>query len=195
MKQPLNEQFRRMQKLAGIITENELKVGDTIKMPFIGSSGNQDDGKILAISTYQDNKKAIDKAIRDGGWEQQTDSSKEELTWYKIQTPDGIEWLDNEELENPEGGDEGGLGDEGEDEDGRYRSDVDWYYVDENSNYPGPKGRVIPVAAGYEDPRNFDGTELYIAQGTTGNKIGDKFEDDEGNDVEFKKEYFNSISY
>ena len=78
MKKPLNEEFKRMQKLAGIITENELKVGDTIKMPFIGSSGNQDDGKILAISTYQDNKKAIDKAIRDGGWEQQTDSSKEE---------------------------------------------------------------------------------------------------------------------
>ena len=115
MKQPLNEQFRRMQKLAGIITENELKVGDAIKMPFIGSSGNQDDGKILAISTYQDNKKAIDKAISDGGWE--SGSSKEELTWYKIQTPDGIEWLDNEELENPEGGDEGGLGDEGGDED------------------------------------------------------------------------------
>ena len=175
MKQPLNEQFRRMQKLAGIITENELKVGDAIKLPFVDSSGDNANGTILAISTYQDNKKAIDKAIKDGGWEQQTDSSKEELTWYKIQTPDGIEWLDNEELEGIP--DEGGLEDEDEggDEDGRYRSDVDWYYVDENSNYPGPKGRVIPVAAGYEDPRNFDGTELYIAKGTTGNKIGDKF--------------------
>jgi len=94
-KQILSEQFRRMQKLAGIINESEFKVGDTIKIPFTLSTGDESEGEILAISTYLSNKKAIDKAIRDSGWE---GGEKEELTWYKIKTPDGIEWIDSEEL-------------------------------------------------------------------------------------------------
>ena len=29
-----------------------------------------------------------------------------------------------------------------------YVSKVDWYYIEEYSDYPGPKGRVVPDALG-----------------------------------------------
>ena len=74
-----------------------------------------------------------------------------------------------------------------------YRSKVDWYYINEDSDYPGPKGRVIPVAAGYEDPTRFKGTELYISAETEGYKEGDSFFDEEGNDVLFDEQYFEEI--
>jgi len=75
-----------------------------------------------------------------------------------------------------------------------HRSKVDWYYVNEDSNYPGPKGRVVPIAAGYEDPRNFDGTELYIPAESIGWVNDNKFEDEEGNDVPFLEKYFEKIN-
>ena len=81
-----------------------------------------------------------------------------------------------------------------ENEDGNtHRSKVDWYYVNEDSDYPGPKGRVIPVAAGYEDPTRFKGTELYIPAETEGYKEGNSFFDEEGNDVLFDEQYFEKI--
>jgi hypothetical protein len=74
-----------------------------------------------------------------------------------------------------------------------HRSKVDWYYINEDSDYPGPKGRVVPIAAGYEDPRNFDGTELYISAETEGYVEGNSFFDEEGNDVQFDEQYFEKI--
>lgn len=75
-----------------------------------------------------------------------------------------------------------------------HRSKVDWYYVNEDSDYPGPKGRVVPIAAGYKDPRNFNGTELYIPAESMGWVNGTKFEDEEGNDVPFLEKYFEKIN-
>ena len=49
-----------------------------------------------------------------------------------------------------------------------YTSKVDWYYIEEYSDYPGPKGRVVPDAPGYDNPKEYEGTELYIAKGTQG---------------------------
>jgi len=74
-----------------------------------------------------------------------------------------------------------------------HRSKVDWYYINEDSDYPGPKGRAIPVAAGYEDPTRFKGTELYIPAETEGYVEGNSFFDEEGNDVLFDKQYFEEI--
>jgi len=75
-----------------------------------------------------------------------------------------------------------------------HKSKVDWYYIEQNSDYPGPKGRVIPHAEGYDDPSEYEGTELYISKGTEGWAGHGKFEDEEGNDVPFKEEYFEKIS-
>ena len=72
----------------------------------------------------------------------------------------------------------------------QYKSLVNWYYIEDWSDYPGPKGRVVPDAKGYDDPSSYDGTELYIPQGTIGDKEGNLFIDKEGNDVPFEKEYF-----
>ena len=76
----------------------------------------------------------------------------------------------------------------------QYESLVSWYYIENSSNYPGPKGRVIPDAEGYDDPSEYEGTELYIPKGTKGYKeyAGNTshFTDYEGNSVPFKKEYF-----
>ena len=40
-----------------------------------------------------------------------------------------------------------------------YTSKVDWYYIEEYSDYPGPKGKVVPydeeVKTGYDDPKGF----------------------------------------
>jgi hypothetical protein len=71
-----------------------------------------------------------------------------------------------------------------------YKSLVDWYYIEEWSDYPGPKGRVVPDVEGYDNPSSYDGTELYIPQGTVGNKNGNMFIDEEGNDVPFEDQYF-----
>ena len=79
-----------------------------------------------------------------------------------------------------------------------HRSNVDWYYVEEYSDYPGPKGRTVPNARGYDDPTGYDGTELYVPEGTVGYIDGDRFivasGKREGNDVEYKAEYFDEIS-
>jgi len=72
-----------------------------------------------------------------------------------------------------------------------YTSKVDWYYIEEYSDYPGPKGRVVPDASGYDSPKEYEGIELYIAKGTQGYKRNNQFEDEEGNTVPFEKEYFN----
>lgn len=71
-----------------------------------------------------------------------------------------------------------------------YKSLVNWYYIEDWSDYPGPKSRVVPDVEGYDNPGDYDGTELYIPQGTLGNKKGNKFMDEEGNDVPFNNEYF-----
>lgn len=71
-----------------------------------------------------------------------------------------------------------------------YKSLVNWYYIEDWSDYPGPKGRVVPDAEGYDNPSDYDGTELYISQGTIGDKEGNLFIDDEGNDVPFEDQYF-----
>jgi hypothetical protein len=72
----------------------------------------------------------------------------------------------------------------------QYKSLVNWYYIEDWSDYPGPKGRVVPNAEGYDNPSDYDGAELYISQGTIGDKEGNLFIDEEGNDVPFNSEYF-----
>ncbi len=74
-----------------------------------------------------------------------------------------------------------------------HKSKVDWYYINDDSNYPGPKGRTVPNAEGFDNPKKYKGTELYIAKGTKGYVSGNKFEDEEGNDVQYKAEYFEKI--
>ena len=72
----------------------------------------------------------------------------------------------------------------------QYKSLINWYYIEDWSDYPGPKGRVVPDAEGYDNPSDYDGTELYISRGTIGDKEGNLFIDEEGNDVPFNSEYF-----
>jgi hypothetical protein len=78
-----------------------------------------------------------------------------------------------------------------------HKSNVDWYYVEEYSDYPGPKGRTVPNAREYDDPTGYDGTELYVPEGTVGYIKDGKFivasGKREGNDVEYKAEYFDKI--
>lgn len=109
MKQPLNEEFRRMQKLAGIITESEFK-----------------------------------------------------------------QLIENQDKPT-------------------HKSKVNWYYINDYSDYPGPKGRTVPDADGFDNPKKFKGTELYIKKGTKGWANGNRFEDEDGNDVQYKAEYFEKI--
>lgn len=75
-----------------------------------------------------------------------------------------------------------------------HKSKVDWYYISDNSDYPGPKGRTVPDAKGFDNPKDYEGTELYIAKGTKGWAKDGKFEDEEGNDVEYKEEYFEKLN-
>jgi len=76
-----------------------------------------------------------------------------------------------------------------------YISKVDWYYVDEYSNYPDPamRGGVVPDAEGYDSPEEYDGTELYISKGTKGYVEDDNFINDEGSNVPFIPEYFSKF--
>ena len=78
-----------------------------------------------------------------------------------------------------------------------HKSKVDWYYINDNSDYPGPKGRTVPNAKGFDNPKEYKGTELYIKKGTKGYVDGDRFivasGKREGNDVEYKAEYFDKI--
>jgi hypothetical protein len=74
-----------------------------------------------------------------------------------------------------------------------HKSKVDWYYINDDSDYPGPKGRTVPNAKGFDNPKDYKGTELYIKKGTKGYVGGSKFEDEEGNDVEYKAEYFEKL--
>ena len=72
-----------------------------------------------------------------------------------------------------------------------YTSKVDWYYIEEYSDYPGPKGRVVPDALGYDNPKEYKGTELYIAKGTQGLVYNNQFEvEKSGNTVPFESKYF-----
>lgn len=75
-----------------------------------------------------------------------------------------------------------------------HKSKVDWYYINDDSDYPGPKGRTVPNAEGFDNPKEYEGTELYIAKGTKGYVSGNRFEDEDGNDVGYKAEYFEKIS-
>ena len=81
-----------------------------------------------------------------------------------------------------------------------HRSNVDWYYIEEYSDYPGPKeGRTIPNdTRKYEDPTGYEGTELYVSEGTVGYIKNGKFivasGKRKGNDVEYIEEYFEEIS-
>ena len=77
-------------------------------------------------------------------------------------------------------------------ESSNFISKVDWYYINDNSDYPGPKGRVVPDAEGY-DMSQYEGTELYIPKGTKGYIEDDKFIDEEGNDVPFLSKYFDAL--
>ena len=74
-----------------------------------------------------------------------------------------------------------------------FTSKVDWYYVNDNSDYPGPKGRVVPDDEGY-DVSQYEGTELYMPKGTKGYVEGDNFINDEGSNVPFEPEYFEEYS-
>ena len=68
-----------------------------------------------------------------------------------------------------------------------HKSKVNWYYVDDLG------GRVIPDAKGY-DLKSYPSKELYIKKGTEGQVLyGNRFEDEEGNDVPFSEEYFEEI--
>ena len=77
-----------------------------------------------------------------------------------------------------------------------HMSKVDWYYIGDASDYPGPKGRVVPKAKGYDDPSQFEDTELYISVGTEGWIDRDDFMDEEENRVPYTgyEEYFGSVS-
>jgi hypothetical protein len=68
MKQPLNEQFRRMQKLAGIITESQLNEAEEESIPTINSSD------ILKIQQSPEVKKLAAEISKDP---KAFDSSKE----------------------------------------------------------------------------------------------------------------------
>jgi hypothetical protein len=77
----------------------------------------------------------------------------------------------------------------------QYVSKVDWYYVEDYSDYPGPTGRVVPDVPGYDDPKDYEGTMLYIPKGTKGYVDSyNNFEDEEGNTVPFEPEYFDTES-
>ena len=77
-----------------------------------------------------------------------------------------------------------------------HMSKVDWYYIGNASDYPGPKGRAVPKAKGYDDPSKFEDTELYISVGTEGWIDRDSFMDEEENRVPYigYEEYFGSVS-
>jgi hypothetical protein len=75
-----------------------------------------------------------------------------------------------------------------------HKSKVDWYYINDDSDYPGPKGRTVPNAKGFDNPKEYKKTELYIKKGTKGYVNGSKFEDEDGNDVQYKAEYFEKLS-
>jgi hypothetical protein len=75
-----------------------------------------------------------------------------------------------------------------------HKSKVDWYYINDDSDYPGPKGRTVPNAKGFDNPKEYKKTELYIKKGTKGYVQGSRFEDEDGNDVQYKAEYFEKLS-
>ena len=169
--EPKNEEFKRMQELAGIVSENEggfpseneikekSKTGGWVT---ISKNGVNYDVN-YTVSSYNDNEMSFGVYL---SGESEDSEQVEEFTTYN-----GLSnWFNN-----------------------THRSKVDWYYVNEDSDYPGPKGRVIPVAAGYEDPTRFEGTELYIPAETEGYVEGTSFFDEEGNDVPFDEQYFEKI--
>jgi len=74
-----------------------------------------------------------------------------------------------------------------------HKSEVDWYYINYDSDYSGPKGRTVPDAEGFDNPKKYKSTELYIKKGTEGRVKDGKFIDREGNDVEYIEKYFKKI--
>ena len=96
----MNKETLRMQMLAGIITEsqykklikeNMLSVGDMVTLPDVQAGM----GKIILVTDYASHADEIDEEL----WDWESDTPKEDLTWYKIEGEDGeIYWHDNEEL-------------------------------------------------------------------------------------------------
>jgi hypothetical protein len=105
----MNNEFLKMQKLAGLITEGQYKAklnenessSFKIGQEVIYADENPNElKKILDISSYEDNQDEIDADIEEFGWEQQSETPKEDLTWYKLDFGDYTMWTDNEELES-----------------------------------------------------------------------------------------------
>jgi len=95
----MNNEFQRMQKLAGLITENEestnspkFKVGQTLNSPEGGTM------KILKISSYFDHQDEIDDQLEEEGWEEDYPGQKEEVMWYFCKNDNGkkIWWSESE---------------------------------------------------------------------------------------------------
>jgi hypothetical protein len=85
-----------MNKADNITTQSSLNENFTIGQAIKSVEG--EDAEILKISTYDKNKKAIDSSIAQSGWEPQSGTPKEELTWYLVDNGDYQEWYDEEEL-------------------------------------------------------------------------------------------------
>ena len=98
----MNNEFLKMQKLAGLITEGEYKekinenmfsTGDTVILPDAGDGM----GKVILVTNYASHAEEIDDNI---GMDWESYTPKEDLTWYKIEDKDGeTYWYDEEELE------------------------------------------------------------------------------------------------
>jgi hypothetical protein len=67
-----------------------------------------------------------------------------------------------------------------------HKSKVDWYYVTDSAH---KSGAAVAHDPKYDAPKG----DLYIEKGTKGWVSGNKFEDEEGNDVEYKAEYFEKL--
>lgn len=208
----MNKEFLKMQKLAGLITESQFKQlveNDSIDIDteynevIINSDSGEyvseikEDGNLTfelifddeGDMAYMNNKDIWDdfapevfKKIANAGgdWYVDGDTVGVNTTLDKLKELFPSENSVNENESKP-----------------THRSNVDWYYVEEYSDYPGPKGRTVPNAREYDDPTGYDGTELYVPEGTVGYIKDGKFivasGKREGNDVEYKAEYFDKI--
>jgi len=186
----MNKEFLKMQKLAGLITESQMKVMLNETQSFEGFSDVLLDMAIdnNIITSEQSNDGDIIDALfnvwDEMGFEryeetgQGISTSDYNRSLAKFSTLIGDQLNENEIKPT-------------------HRSNVDWYYIEEYSDYPGLKGGTVPNTHGYADPTGYDGTELYVPEGTVGYVDGDKFivasGKREGNDVEYKAEYFDEI--
>jgi len=78
-----------------------------------------------------------------------------------------------------------GILNENQNDNPTHKSKVNWYYVGDHIG-------VIPKAEGY-DLNSYPNKELYMRKGTKGWVNGNRFEDEEGNDVPFEVMYFEKI--